>query len=292
MQDSHSPSQKDFSYLDKLSTEELEELIRQDFQLEEAAESDMDMILHVLEVLEKRAKSNEEVDDLDSAWDSFNKNYRPYPGNGTSLFEFDEESNESDNTPIRLAKKVRLPARIASIAAIVTVILLVGTATAQALGYNILNQVARWTQETFGFVSPDSEPIQPNQTVKSLETILQDYQIMDPISPTWIPDGYEYSETTVTETPQYISFFAKYVMGDDILTICINSYLNSDTSFQIYEIQEETEIYVSGGIEHYISQNYEYTRIAWVQGRNECAIRCMLSRDDVEKMIDSIYERN
>ncbi len=292
MHDSHSPIQRDFSYLDKLSTEELEELIRQDFQLEEDEESDMDMILHILEVLEERTKENGKVDDLDSAWDSFNKNYRPYPGNGTSLFDFEEDAVEPDTTPAKPAKRIRFLTRFVSTAAVVAVLLFGGTATAQALGYDILGQVARWTQETFGFVSRDSVPSDSNQALESLEILLQDYKITDEILPQWMPDGYVCSETAVKETPQYTNFFAEYLKGENDLTISINSYLNSDNSFQTYEVQEGTEVYVSGGIEHYISQNNEYTRVAWVQGRNECAIRCLLSRQEIEKMIDSIYERN
>ena len=47
MQNSQFPNKRDFSYLDKLSTEELEALVCQDFQLEKETESDLDMILYI-----------------------------------------------------------------------------------------------------------------------------------------------------------------------------------------------------------------------------------------------------
>lgn len=57
------------------------------------------------------------------------------------------------------------------------------------------------------------------------------------------------------------------------------------------EVDEGADIYVFNGIEHYIMVNSDYTRISWIQGSNECSILCALSREDAEKMVNSIYER-
>ena len=291
MHDSHTPGQRDFSQLDKLSTEELEELIRQDFQLEKAEESDMDMILHIMEVLENRRKESGKADDVDRAWKSFNENYKPYPGGGTALFDFSEDEKALNTAPVKPAKRLRFLARIASIAAIVAVILIAGTVTAHALGYDLLDRIARWTQETFGFISQSSELTDINPVFENFESILRDYGITDPILPTWIPDGYEAREITVTETPQYISFLANYGTEPNGLSISINSYFNNDITFPTYEIQEGTEVYQLNGIQYYVTTNSEYTRISWFQGTNECSIMCKLSMPNIEKMINSIYER-
>lgn len=287
---SYSQGQRDFSQFDKLSTDELEELIRQDFQLENADESDMDLILHITEMLEARRKEDGRADDVDEAWKSFNENYRPYPGDGTPLFDFSE--NEPDAYPAKPTKKLRIGARVAGIAAIVAIVFVAGTVTAHALGFDLLGQIARWTQETFGFVSRDSEPSEVNPVFESLEITLNEYGITDQVIPTWIPDGYECKEITVDETPQYISFMGKYGSKPGELSVTINSYSdNSNLDLPTYEVDEGAEIYMVNGIEHYIMVNSDYTRVSWIQGTNECSILCALSRTDTEKMINSIYER-
>lgn len=290
MHDSYSPGQRDFSQFDKLSTEELEELICQDFQLENAEESDMDLILHITEVLEERRKENGKTDDVDSAWKSFNENYRPYPGDGMPLFDFNESENEI--YPVKPVRKLRMGARVASIAAIIAVVIVAGTVTAHALGFDLLGQIARWTQETFGFVSRDSELSEADPVFESFEITLKEYGITGQILPTWIPDGYNCKEVTVTETPQYIRFLGRYGSKPNELSITINRYYDSNEIVSpTYEVDEGADIYVFNGIEHYIMVNSDYTRISWIQGSNECSILCALSREDAEKMVNSIYER-
>lgn len=287
---SYSPGQRDFSQFDKLSTEELEELICQDFQLENAEESDMDLILHITEVLEERRKKSGKTDDVDSAWKSFNENYRPYPGDGTPLFDFNE--NEQEIKPAKPAKRIRMGTRVASIAAIIAIVLVAGTVTAHALGFDLLGQIARWTQETFGFVSQDSELSEADPVFESFDTTLREYGITDQILPTWIPDGYDCKDIAVTETPQYIRFLGKYGSKPNELSITINNYSdNINLVSPTYEVDEGAELYVFNGINHYIMVNSDYTRISWIQGTNECSILCTLSRTDAEKMINSIYER-
>lgn len=287
---SYSQGQRDFSQFDKLSTDELEELIRQDFQLENADESDMDLILHITEVLEARRKEDGRADDVDEAWKSFNENYRPYPGDGAPLFDFSE--NELSAYSDKPTKKLHIGARVAGIAAIVAIVFVASTVTAHALGFDLLGQIARWTQETFGFVSRDSEPSEVRPVFESLEITLNEYGITDQVIPTWIPDGYECNDIEVTETPQYIRFLGKYGSKPNELSITINNYYDSgNLNSPTYEVDEGAELYVFNGIEHYIMVNSDYTRISWIQGSNECAILCTLSRTDAEKMIDSIYER-
>ena len=152
MQSSQFPNKRDFSYLDKLSTEELEALICQDFQLEEETESDLDMILYITEVLENRRRDKNKADDIDIAWKSFNENYRPYPGAGISLFEFKDDANVVDISPAKPAKKIRIWARVASSAAIIAIVLVAGTATAQALGFDLLGQIAIFSSNSDSFL--------------------------------------------------------------------------------------------------------------------------------------------
>ena len=68
MLDPRSSIPRDFSRFDKLSTEELREIIRQDSMLTEDEESDTDAILYIMEVLANREKSENDITDVKSAW--------------------------------------------------------------------------------------------------------------------------------------------------------------------------------------------------------------------------------
>ena len=72
-----STSTRDFSHLDKLSTEELQEILRQDSLLDDDS-SDIDTILYITNLLASRASSSDDSKDVEAAWKSFKENYYPY----------------------------------------------------------------------------------------------------------------------------------------------------------------------------------------------------------------------
>ena len=84
---------RDFSKFDKMSTEELNEILRQDSQLPDGEDSDTDAILYIMGVIAKRNQElpSSDFGDVNHAWSSFNKNYRFASSEGCSLFDFDDE---------------------------------------------------------------------------------------------------------------------------------------------------------------------------------------------------------
>lgn len=96
---------RDFSKFDKMSTEELNEILRQDSQLPDGEDSDTDAILYIMGVIAKRNQElpSSDFGDVNHAWSSFNKNYRFASSEGCSLFDFDDEpqlNGTSDKTQI------------------------------------------------------------------------------------------------------------------------------------------------------------------------------------------------
>lgn len=84
---------RDFSKFDEMSTEELNEILRQDSQLPDGEDSDTDAILYIMGVIAKRNQElpSSDFGDVNHAWSSFNKNYRFASSEGCSLFDFDDE---------------------------------------------------------------------------------------------------------------------------------------------------------------------------------------------------------
>ena len=58
-----------------------------------------------------------------------------------------------------------------------------------------------------------------------------------------------------------------------------------------YEKDDETKVqeHVVGGITHYIATNNEITSVMWTNGNIEGHMVGAISVDDMERMVDSIY---
>ena len=65
---------RDYSRYDQMSTAELEQLLRLDFQASENGDSDLDAILYLSDLLARRNGPS----DPDAAWAQFQTKYRPY----------------------------------------------------------------------------------------------------------------------------------------------------------------------------------------------------------------------
>lgn len=100
MSESKEHFHRDFSKFDEMSTAELNEILRQDSQLPDGEESDIDAILYIMEVIEKRSQELPLSDfkDVDRAWSSFNENYRFASSDERSLFDLDDEPQQNSTS--------------------------------------------------------------------------------------------------------------------------------------------------------------------------------------------------
>lgn len=293
MLDANNRSGRDFSHFDELSTEELRNMIHQDSMLDENEDSDLDAILYIMEVLARREKEdpNSKTKDVDTAWQSFKKDYYPYTADPEPLFSFTETEEPCSPAP----DKPRMPIlkrliRPLSVAAIIVIVLLAGTVTSYALGYDLWGAFAAWTHETFHFSS--SETTATPQPFENLRDALDAYGITDPIIPNWVPERVESDVVQVSESPSgvYIVSRCQCISGE--LSMKIKTSVDSDTVHRIYETRgDSVEKYISNSVEFYLTRNSDMTRISWIVGNNECSILCSLAPEEVYRMIDSIYER-
>lgn len=288
---------KDYSGFDRMSTEMLEEILRGDFELSSDEESDMDGILYIMEVIAKRKKKESRGrPDAEQAWNIFNENYRS--NHAVPWYEDDDDkdcaakSETAEQTTVK--KKRRLSRRVMGIAASVVIIIGCTFLTADAFGYNIWQIIAQWTTETFGFASGegdleiDSEDGTTSQ-YRSLQEALDAYDIKEKIVPTWIPKGYALVSIEVIQSSEISHFSALYQNIDGYIIIKIN---HSDGDYRSFEKDEsDMEIFKVQGIEHYIMSNFEDQRAVWINGKNECSITTSVSRSEIKRMIQSIYER-
>ncbi len=305
-------NRNEYNGLNHLSLEELENLLEMADFSSDADAVDTDYILRILEVIEQRQKENpggSTLLDTAKAWDSFQKNYRPLAEKGETLYS-DEGADDfinkiempTDDTrqTVNLSRKHkrRLPLRAAYAAALVAILLLTGTLTAQALGYNVLGAVAQWTRDIFQF-APETDPPQeiretpesPDSHYDTLDKALSAFGLEDmEIVPSWIPDQFETPTIEAIYTPYSTMIAAIYTNGDEVLIISLAS--TAGTGSTHYE-KDETEVilYKRNGITHYIMSNSAQYSAVWLSGSYECTIYGTVSEEELKRIIDSIYER-
>ena len=273
------------------TTEELEELIALDFA-EDNANLDADYISTILEVIEERENNTEERNkETLAAWNKFQEYSKEAESN--KLFEAgkSEEPTPDHRCKIEYRQKSRKHGsawRMGIVAAVLTVLL-----CSTAFGWNLFQAIVEWTEETFSFLTGQSDNKLPKQDVLNLlEVAVRDYTDL-PAVPHRAPDGTQVlGNLNVIERNNRYSIGMGYKADDKFFTIqiVIHHAIPHDYS-GVYQkdasIQEE---YVSGGITHYITGNLENLSAAWTNGNIEGHIQGNLTLDEMRQMINSIYE--
>ena len=279
-----STSTRDFSHLDKLSTEELQEILRQDSLLDDDS-SDIDTILYITDLLAKRSDSSNNSKDVEAAWKSFKENYYPYISDSEPLYSFDSPEDKVVKAKPRRPRRVM---KTLSVAAVLAVVIISGSVTASAFGYSLWGAVAEWTRDTFGFTqSSQNNGIYP---FENLRDALAAYDIDEPIVPQWIPDGYGEDTVQAAETPDSKIIVAVSKYGSKEIKLEVKIFDDPSNRHWLYEMfEDDVEKYFSNGIDFYIMKNDDFTRVSWAVGNNECSILCSLKPKEIYRMVDSIF---
>ena len=88
-----------YAHLEQFSTQQLEDILRADLELQEGG--DPDMVLYILDVIEKRenGKSLENRADAERAFKEFHELYHTSEGTGESLYPADTNEIKNSNFP-------------------------------------------------------------------------------------------------------------------------------------------------------------------------------------------------
>lgn len=285
-----SDKQKDYSKFDQLSTEELEILLKNDFESDET--SDMDAVLYIMEVMARRKQEAGENPDAKQAWKSFNENYRH---NTHAVWEEAEDEAEIPPKPVsRKRKRIPVWFRVLGVAAVVAFVVSFTSIAKDAQSFNLWQIVAQWTSETFGFSqdvsnTQDTPENGESKQYNTLQEALDAYDIKEQVAPTWMPKGYILESVEVTESPQIVYFAASYRSKDKYILVKIKDVQGEDGG-AFEKDDTPLEIFEEHGITHYLMSNLDCEVAVWTNGKNECSISAPVSRDELKKMIQSIYK--
>ena len=286
MPDSLDRRDEKFAKYDAMSTDELQQLLRDDASKSEGAESDTETLFYVMEVLAKRRQARNEGKSPEEALESFKQNY----------YTENDISSVSESTTAAFKPNSRGRWRRGLIAAAAMLVIVIGSSiTANAMGFDLWEVIAKWTQETFhfGYIEQSDESNAPSpdfiSPCSSLQNTLDQYNITTSLVPTWIPDGYIESDVSIIQTPKHRAFKADYEHGESIIIIRIAEYLDS-CPVQVEQSDSLMEIYESADIDYYIFDNNGFLQAVWINENYECYISGPLTLSELKQIIDSIEE--
>ena len=284
----------DYTALEKMSTQELKDLLRKTFDQPALSDEDSNMILAITEVLDIRENNGDLIDvDVDAAWEKFQKEYLPLVDEDASsaaneLDVLNEHVSETKTKKSRWTFK-----RIAGIAAALAIVIFAaGSLIPTADGSNVWSAFVAWTKETFGFNKDfQGEHEGYPEELIPLDSLLREHGFSSmELLPKYIPEGYT-EDTPVCDEREGLTVFhcqlkkntsliiLQYRMVDDPSAIA--EYQKTDSSPEEYEVSNLT---------HYIINNLDVYTASWTNGTMECSIQNVPSHDELIKMINSIYE--
>ena len=193
-------------------------------------------------------------------------------------------------------KKFRFPTRllrtVAAVLAIVLVLTVGMTVTANAFRFDLWGKIASWTKEIFHFSDVSGPDItEPEKDLpveyEQLRAVLEDYGIKEKIVPSWLPDGYKHKDIKAIESPKTKSIQAVYENNNVELIISIRQTIGIPAR-QVEKTDDLLEIYAANGIDYYIFSNTDTLQVAWSIGEFECQIVGEITIEEMKAMIDSI----
>lgn len=293
-----------YSYLDQLSTQELEDLLQKDAEAPDGG--DLDMVMYIMEVIEKREGGVDKTAAADALKDFFS-DYATPEGNGLRLYpgddQSDKEAKSDSQKELQKARRRRLSLKGAGIiAAVLVCVFSLAACSVGGIG-RFFQMVGKWTSEVFAFENTYDGDISKvdgaeiaapleNAQYASMEEALAAYGITEKVVPTSFPEGFEIVAVEVNrfENPDFVKFCAMYQGGDHYLILQVRQIL--DLNMENFEKGSDavTE-YVKDGIRHYFYTNVDSNCVTWFNGNLECSIGTDISKDDLIAVVDSIYER-
>ena len=285
MPDTQNRNEDVFAKYNAMSTEELQQILREDASKPEGQEeTSTEALFYIMEVLAQRRRARNEGKTPEEALEAFHKYYEE--GDVPSKPEREPVVRKKNTTPPNWVKRM-----VAAVAIIIMIFS--GSITAKAFGFDLWDIIVKWTQETFHFGSyGDSSIIDTPEDENSivfdgLKAYLVAYDIDAMIVPNWIPAGYTEADIKIIDTPKQRQIMAKYQLDENVITLWITDYLDGYPS-QIEQSNSVIEVYESSGVKYYLIENNDQLRAAWVVDSFECYISGPLSIEELKQMIDSI----
>lgn len=283
-------AERAFSGYDTMEDEALRDFLRSDASKTEAEAADIEELLYVMEVLEKRRKERGEARDPKKAFEEFKKYYDPR----SEAAQEPEAPAKAPEPPSKRRTALRWKRKLSIAAAVIT--LLVGcTLSVGAARFDLWELFVKFTRETF-YIGDGSDDAQAwkadpsdQYSYSDFAEMLRRHNVTGAFIPTWIPEGFTFASRHIDELPLRRMFHERYVNGDKALTIEIMES-REDSPSQFEQFGSEAEIYQHNDYAFYIFQNDVQYQATCINGAIQCNVYGHLTHEELLQMLDSIKE--
>lgn len=256
--------------LERLSTPELDAILRTELEKEPPDEYAVRLILKVLREREADypVETNEQID---KAWKEYAKKTAP--------------SQTKFRTPLL------------KVAAILLVCgLLLFTLPQEASAGSFFDRIAAWTENIFELFSPsNSGKVQKEYVFQTEHPGLQELYdtvtelgVTVPVVPMWLDPTYVLQDCKVTATPVVTYVYASFSNWEKEIIYELNIY-SDNVDREYHKNEPDAEQYESNSATHNLFQNEESWMVVWTRDNVECSLFVECQEDTLYKILDSIY---
>lgn len=288
--------------LENMSIPELEALLQQDFIASDGAAPDVDYIMAIVEVIQKKEQEKPDYQPMDTekAWDEF----QPFCSSNektNSTYHSKESKIQTEvpkpASPVSQQKRSHTLRKRLAVAVLVAALLAI--TLIPVAGYaNVLQMViAYWTDDYFSF-SPGSRELEQNQNdtpfvvPKGFEDLwyaAEKNGIQNLAIPQYIPNGFQVADTSFDEYPltEGFEFYILYTKDGDYISINIINY--GAAPRMVYEKDNcDISTYKLGETEYYMFSNNGEVVSSLFLNDVEYTFGTTLSESDLKQIIDSM----
>ena len=291
--------------LENMSIPELEALLHRDFCASDGAAPDVDYIMAIAEVIQKKEQAlpNYQPMDAEKAWEEFQSFYLTEEGQEYSICRSDnaDEKTQISKTIERVPKQKTTKSTYKQLVVAALMAALLAVTMIPVSGYaNALQMViAYWTDDYFSF-APDNFNLDRNKDsgamvlrdeYKNLWDAAQQREIQNLLIPQYIPNGFHVAETDLYEFDLSDSFLfhVLYTKNGDYIGIDIT--YGDKKPRTIYEKDtHNVTVYNLGETEYFIFSNEQECVSTLYFSGIEYSFGTTLTEQELHKIIDSMYE--
>ena len=282
MSDTNHHTSEKYAYLNRLSTGELENLLRS--ELDSSDRRDQDRTLYVLSLLAERDPENAVDREIETerAWQEFLTQYETPEGAGQTLYPVEVEEELAENPHTK-----RHPLRRFLLIAAVIACLIAALVPAAFGGDSLVKKIGQWSDEQFYFIRTYSD----NNGWSEIQELLIQDGIESLVLPTYLPKGLQCIGTDVIRKEHlgFVEYSTAFQSEDEFVSFSVTKLTKMRE--RLYEKDEaEPEIYTMNGIDHYFFTNRDSVVVAWNNGDLECSIHGTISMAELKRMVESIYK--
>lgn len=291
--------------LENMSIPGLEALLHRDFFASDGAAPDVDYIMAIAEVIQKKEQAlpNYQPMDAEKAWEEFQSFYLTEEGQEYSICRSDKADEKTQiSKPIKRVPKQKTTKSTYKrliVAALIAALLAVTMIPVSGYANALQMVIAYWTDDYFSF-APGNREFRENKEntdliipegFEDLWDSVEKNKIQDLMIPQYIPEGFQIADTDfylLSRTGRF-EFRVLYTKGDNY--IGINIVNNGNVPKIIYEKDKgNVDIYELNDTQYYIfSNNGEQVSVMYYKGV-EYSFGTSLSTQELKKIMDSMYE--